>query len=210
MAENTKLQVRDNSALIRKITMSGDLALFTEQERFNYAMALCERYGLDPLTRPFDFIKTKDGSIKIYANESCTDQLRRNHKCTSEIIKTEIIEECFCVWVRISTPDGRTTDELGATSMKGSAEDRANAMKKAVTQALRRGTLAHCGLTMIDTSEVPDIPGAKIPATPKALQSWNCTQETAQRILNAGSIFIEKSRRTWAGKASDEVCRTIA
>lgn len=190
MTDNTKLQSRDNSALIRKITMSGDLSILTEQERFNYAMALCEHYNLDPLTRPFDFIANKkEGTIKIYANESCTDQLRKNHKATAEIIKTEIIEECFCVWARISTPDDRTTDELGSTSLRGSAEEKANAMKKAVTQALRRGTLAHCGLSAIDASEVPDIPGAEILAIPKALQGWQCSQETAQRIVSAAEVL---------------------
>src|SRR5258706_13515084 len=96
--QNAKLQIQDNSALIRKITISGDLSTLTEPERFNYAMALCERYRLDPLTRPFDFIANKkEGTVKIYANESCTDQLRKNHKATAEILRSEIINECFCV-----------------------------------------------------------------------------------------------------------------
>ena len=181
------IATRGEQALIRKITLSGDLSGFTEAERYAYALALCDRYKLDPLTKPFDFISSKTG-VKIYANESCTDQLRKNHSCSAEIIKTEIIDDCFLVWARIITPDDRYTDELGSTSLKGSAEDRANAMKKAVTQALRRGTLAHCGLTALDESEVPDVKGAQKIETK---QAFLCTPATMQRLRNAFDILGE-------------------
>jgi hypothetical protein len=58
-----------------------------------------------------------------------------------------------------STPDGRTTESIGAVSignMKG--DSLCNAMMKAETKAKRRATLDLLGLGMLDESEIPPGP----------------------------------------------------
>lgn len=190
--QDTKLQVRDNSEIVRKLIVNGDLSGMNESERVRYVLEMCKVHNLDPLTQPFDLIKLKDGSIKLYANKSCTDQKRMSMGASARITGKEVLDEVLIVWPETSTPDGRVTIQTGCVSWKGPAEERANAFMKAVTKAYRRGMLTHAGLSVLDHSEVSDLAGAEILGQVKALEGWKCSQETAQRIVLAAGLFVEK------------------
>src|ERR1035441_1514773 len=56
----------------------GDLTGLKQDERLNYYKAVCESVGLNPLTKPFDYI-TLNGKMVLYATRACTDQLRKIH-----------------------------------------------------------------------------------------------------------------------------------
>jgi hypothetical protein len=119
------------------------------------------------MTKPFDFLEIKDKrtqkvKVILYAKKECTEQLRFLHKLSAKILKSEIIEDIFLVWSETCSPDSRSTEQLGAVSIKGiSAEDKADAMKKAITQSYRRGVLTHCGLGFLSEEEAESIPGAR-------------------------------------------------
>jgi hypothetical protein len=140
----------------------GDLSKLTPEERLSYVFEMCHSLGLNPATKPFEYI-ILNGRLALYARKDATDQLRRIYGVS--INKVEIMEAdgIFCVTTYASLPDGRTDSDIGAVNianLKGDA--RANAMMKAYTKSKRRVTLAICGLGMLDESEIETIPGAKV------------------------------------------------
>ena len=154
--------------IMESVLLKGDIAKLTPDERVRYYGEVCKSMGLNPLTKPFEFI-TLNGKLQLYALRSCTDQLRKINSVSLEIVSREVAEDILTIHVRAKLPDGRSDEDLGAvafpSSMKG--EMRANAELKAVTKAKRRATLSICGLGWLDETEVEDIPAsAKRPSRP--------------------------------------------
>jgi hypothetical protein len=154
--------------VLEKVVTKGDLADLTPADRMNYYKHICNILKLRWETKPFAFLeftdkKTGIKKVVLYALKECTEQIRYRDKCSAKILKTEIVEDVYCVWSETATPDGRTTEQLGAVSLKGmNSEDKPSAMKKAVTQSYRRGILTHAGLGFLDETEALDLPSAKM------------------------------------------------
>jgi hypothetical protein len=143
--------------------IGGDLAKLNPEQRLAYYHKVCESLGLNELTQPFAYI-TLNGKLQLYAKRDCTEQLRKIHNVSVTIVAREVVEDCYVVTARASTPQ-RQDESIGAVpigSLKGEA--RANAMMKAETKAKRRVTLSICGLGLLDETEVDSIPGAQPPA----------------------------------------------
>ncbi|RTH04548.1 hypothetical protein CSW50_02410 [Thermus scotoductus] len=148
--------------VLEKVVVQGDLSKLTPQERVLYYRQVCESLGLNPLTRPFDYI-VLNGKLTLYARKDATDQLRRIHGISVHIVGREFVDALglYVVTARATAPDGRTDEAVGAVSVKGlSGENLANAIMKAETKAKRRVTLSLVGLGWTDESEVDSIPGA--------------------------------------------------
>ncbi len=138
-----------------------DIDNMNAEERRKYYSDICESLGLNPLTKPFDFIQFPQGGTQLYALRSCTDQLRAIN-CVSVVSLTTKIESGIqtvtCV-VRDKT--GREDQDIGAVVIAGLSGDRlANAIMKGVTKAKRRATLSLCGLGWLDESELDTVPAA--------------------------------------------------
>ena len=151
------------------VIVKGDLSKLTADERVDYYNAVCKSIGLNPLTRPLEFI-TLQGKLVLYAKRDCADQLRKIHGISLEIVSQEINDDLLTVHVRAVDRDGRKDEDLGVVSfpemLRG--EIRANTILKAVTKAKRRVTLSISGLGFLDETEVEDIPAAaKDPPKPK-------------------------------------------
>jgi hypothetical protein len=146
--------------VIESAVISGDLSKLNSTERLNYYQAICRSLGLNPLTRPFDYI-TLNGKLTLYARKDATDQLRQIHKISIE--KPDIRFEDDWIIVTIGASDGvRTDSDVGVVNRKDMRGDFGNALMKAVTKAKRRVTLSICGLGMLDETEVETIPNARI------------------------------------------------
>lgn len=144
----------DAAEIMEAVLLAGDLSKLSAQERTAFYMKTCKSLGLNPLTRPFDYIKLSGREV-LYAKRDCADQLRKINRLSLEIVDRKMNGDLLIVTVRASTPDGRTDEDMGAVSVKGlGGEALANAMLKAVTKAKRRVTLSICGLGMLDESEV--------------------------------------------------------
>ena len=145
--------------IMESVIIKGDLSKLTPEERVRYYNEVCKSLGLNPLTRPFEFI-ILNGKLQLYANRTCADQLRKINGVSLEIVSRDVADDVLTIHVRARTPDGRTDEDLGAvafpSSLKG--DNRANAELKAVTKAKRRATLSICGLGWPDETEVADIP----------------------------------------------------
>lgn len=148
-------------AAIEEVLISGNLAKLTPPQRVAYYNRVCESIGVNPLTRPFEYIVLND-KLQLYARKDCTDQLRSGRRVSIAIVSKEKIDDVYVVTARATTPDGRADEATGAvnlTNLKG--ENLANALMKAETKAKRRVTLSICGLGFTDESEVGDIPNAR-------------------------------------------------
>lgn len=156
--EITKVTVTD----VDRILIEGDIAAMQAEHRIEYYMRLCNHVRVDPLTRPFDFLSLNN-KIQLYANKSCTDQLRANHGVSITSLKPDVVEGCYVVTAGGVDGKGRTDMATGAVSIENlKREALANAMMKAETKAKRRLTLSLCGLVgVLDESEIDSLQGAK-------------------------------------------------
>jgi hypothetical protein len=151
-------------AKIEEVLINGDLASLSSDERVSYYKNVCETIGLNPLTKPFDYIKL-NGKLTLYARKDATDQLRNIHKVSVQITSRESIEGVYVVTARAKLPDGREDESTGAVTIGGlKGESLANAFMKAETKAKRRVTLSICGLGLLDETEVESIENAEKPS----------------------------------------------
>ncbi len=170
---------------VERVLVGGDLAKLTADERVNYYKSVCDSVGLNPLTRPLEYIQL-NGKLTLYARKDATDQLRANNQVSINIVSREAIEGCYVVTARATMPSGRCDESIGAVTIEGlKGEARSNALMKCETKAKRRATLSICGMGMLDESEIESIPGAKVgEITPK---------------VTAAPIIIGKPQDTAAG-----------
>ena len=143
------------------IVLRGDLSGLNESQKKEYYLYRCKQVGLDPAAKPFDLLKLNGKEI-LYANASCTQQLCSIHRLSTQITHRERLDDIFLVSVRVTGADGRVSENAGAVAVGNLKGDSlANAILKATTKAIRRAVLAHCGLGMLDETEVESIPEAR-------------------------------------------------
>lgn len=146
---------------IERVLIEGDLSRLSAEQKVAYYMKVCESLGLNPYTKPFDYLKLNGREI-LYARKDATDQLRKAQHVSIVDLQRERLDDLYVVTATARTPDGRSDSSIGAVMVKGLAgEGLANALMKAETKAKRRVTLSICGLGMTDDSEVESIPGAE-------------------------------------------------
>lgn len=149
-------------SIIEQVLVMGDLARLNPEQRNQYYRAVCESLGLNPLTRPFEYI-TLNGKLQLYARKDCTDQLRKLHGVSIRIAGREVMDDLMVVTAEATDKSGRTDSSIGAVSIAGlRGEAKANALMKAETKSRRRVTLALCGLGMLDESELDGIPNPRL------------------------------------------------
>jgi hypothetical protein len=149
-------------SIIEQVLVMGDLARLNPEQRNQYYRAVCESLGLNPLTRPFEYI-TLNGKLQLYARKDCTDQLRKLHGVSIRIAGREVMDDLMVVTAEATDKTGRTDSSIGAVSIAGlRGEAKANALMKAETKSRRRVTLALCGLGMLDESELDGIPNPRL------------------------------------------------
>lgn len=162
------------ASVLEKVIMSGDLSALTSPERLLYYKAVCDSVGLNPFTKPFDYMELagEGGAkvLKLYPNKTCAEQLRDRDGIEITEQSDEVIEGIYLVRVKGKNKDGRLDTATGAVPLveedgewKTAASgkrylakngqlkplaplDKANAMMKAETKAKRRLTLSLAGL----------------------------------------------------------------
>lgn len=161
-AEPTAITVRKPPAealrQLEQVVVEGNLAKLSENERIAYYARVSESLGLNPLTRPFEYI-TLNGKLTLYARKDATDQLRQIHGVSISRLDRERDEAAGLAIVTAYATDryGRTDSSIGAVSINGlSGEALANALMKAETKARRRVTLSIVGLGWLDEVEAQD------------------------------------------------------
>jgi len=144
--------------IIESVIAKGDLARLTAEERTRYYVEVCKSVGLNPFTRPLEYI-TLSGKLTLYARREAADQLRQIHGISIEIISQKVDGDLLIVHAKARDKSGRTDEDFGAVNIAGlRGEAKANAMLKGITKAKRRVTLSIAGLGFLDETEVEDIP----------------------------------------------------
>ena len=154
-----QLTIIDDSAL-EQVLIGGDLSKLSPAQRVQYYKRTCESLGLNPLTRPFDYI-TLNNKLTLYAKKDATDQLRSIKGVSIDDVDLQDIGDTFVVKVKGHDTTGRSDVEIGVVRKSDMQGNVANAQMKAVTKAKRRLTLSLCGLGWLDETEVETIPDAK-------------------------------------------------
>ena len=211
----------NRASIVERAIAIGDLSDLTPEERLEYYNRVCESLGLNPLTRPFEYLRL-NGRLVLYARKDATEQLRKLNNVSIEIVSREIVGgEVYVVVARARSGD-RADEAIGAVPIAGlRGEAYANAIMKAETKAKRRVTLSICGLGWLDESEIESIPDAKPFVEPApALTSPKPVEAPAQADpkpalelkLSARERLIEAGKRGAAalkGDALDDVKATL-
>jgi hypothetical protein len=178
-----------SAEVIEKVLIQGDLKALTAAERVTYYNGVCKSLGLNPLTRPFDYLNL-NGKTLLYAKRECTEQLRQIHGVNLSIKAREVIEGCYVVTATAVLPGGRQDESIGAVPIEGlKGESRSNAMMKAETKAKRRVTLSICGLAFLDESEVDSV---EVRREPNELASPEKPWRTFKEMLD---VFAEAKKQ---------------
>lgn len=165
-AEPAQLQVIPPPALdmtaIERVIVAGDLSKLSPDERWRYYLNVCQSIGLNPFTRPLEYV-VLSGKMVLYANKGAAEQLRRLYGISMAEPTVKIDSGLVIVTVSGTDARGRRDSEIGAVTLPPSGEARANALMKALTKAKRRLTLSMCGLGMLDENEIDSIPNVQRP-----------------------------------------------
>lgn len=161
MTEQALARPASGAQALERVLIEGDLATLSPEMRIEYYNRVCESMSLNPLTKPFDYLRLNNRLV-LYAKRDATDQLRKLHGVSITKLERERLDDVYCVTAYAATADGRTDSSLGAVPISGlKGEALANAYMKAETKSKRRVTLSICGLGMLDELEVSSIPGAQ-------------------------------------------------
>jgi hypothetical protein len=143
----------DDAATIENVLVRGDLKDLNEAQRTEYYLNVCKSLGLNPATRPFDYLLL-NGKLQLYARRDAADQLRKLNSISIEVVSREIDGDLLTVHVRAKDKTGRTDEDFGVVPFKGGASEiAANSIMKAITKAKRRVTLSISGLGFLDETE---------------------------------------------------------
>jgi hypothetical protein len=148
--------------VLEQVLIGGDLAQLTEAQRLAYYRAVCQSLGLNPLSKPFEYLWL-NGKLRLYALRDCADQLRRLHGISIYITNRERLGDIYIVTARAKDRTGREDESTGAVALgtlKGDAL--ANALMKCETKAKRRVTLSLAGLGWLDETELETIPHVRV------------------------------------------------
>ena len=154
------LTTQTTADIIESVVIGGDLSKLSPDQRVGYYRQVCSSLGLNPLTRPFDYI-TLNGKLTLYAKKDATDQLRNLHSVSIDDVDIRETDTQFIVKVKGHDKSGRTDVEVGVVNRSDMQGNAANAQMKAVTKGKRRLTLSLCGLGWLDETEVETIKDAR-------------------------------------------------
>lgn len=188
---------------IEAVIAKGDLAQLTPQERVNYYRATCESLGLNPLTKPFEYI-TLNGKVTLYARKDAADQLRKAQGVSIVKLEREKIDGLYVVTATAQDANGRQDSAIGAVNIEGLKGDAlANAMMKAETKAKRRVTLSICGLGWTDESEIESIPNAQAVVVDAETGEIATPRETQQPEAQGWAAWPENWRKAFWAKCNE-------
>ena len=191
-----------NTSPLERVLVAGDLSGLSDSQRIDYYKAVCESLGLNPLTRPFEYLRL-NGRLVLYATRAAADQLRAIHGISIVDARVEHKDDLVVVTVRGRNRDGREDVEIGVVSVAGLRGDAlANAEMKALTKAKRRLTLSLAGLGWLDESETETIPGAQRVSEPQPVlpaEVQTLRQQLAERAkeLPEDSPLRAQAREAW-------------
>ena len=192
----TSIVKENDGALVESVVVHGDLSKLAPEQRATYYVKVCESVGLNPLTKPFEYLRLNGREI-LYATRGATEQLRQLHGVSIAITDRQHVGDVYVVTAKATDKSGRTDESTGAVTIGEIRGDAlANALMKAETKAKRRVTLSICGLGWLEESELETLP----------MQN----QAIVEAVVKEGAIAEEQAARRLEGdKLADEFIKMI-
>lgn len=158
MSNAVALVTKDMQA-VESALVKNDISKLGDNERMVYYRSVCDSVGLNPMTKPFAFL-TLQGRTVLYATKDCTEQLRKIHGVSTQIVSQAVEGDLFVVHIKAQDRTGRQDEDISAIPLNNAkGEALANLRMKSITKAKRRVTLSICGLGMLDESELDTLTG---------------------------------------------------
>src|SRR5438105_14671537 len=110
--------IMPSAQAVEMALIEGDLSQLSSEQRLSYMKQVCESVGLNPLTKPFEYVRLNN-KLVLYARKDATDQLRRVHKVSIVIVNRERVDDAYTVTARATMPDGRCDESTGVVSLGG-------------------------------------------------------------------------------------------
>src|ERR1700759_1981578 len=102
--------------IMEKVLIGGDLSSLNAEQRVQYCLSVCKSLGLNPLTRPFDYILF-DGKTILYARRDCAEQLRRRDKIEITSLERKTEDGLYIVIAKAKNGENRADEAIGAVPM---------------------------------------------------------------------------------------------
>lgn len=161
--EDKQLPTQVSESAMSTLILKGDISKLSDADKVQYYHSICNRLGLDPITKPFDYLVLQ-GKQTLYLNKGGAEQLNKIHGVSTSITDKQKLDDIYVVTARAEicgVPRDRYNESTGAVNIKGlNGDGLCNAMMKAETKAKRRATIGLLGLAMLDETEVETIPNA--------------------------------------------------
>ena len=162
---------------IEQVLIKGDLSPLTAAQRVEFYGRVCRSLGLNPLTRPFEYLSLNN-KLVLYAKRDATDQLRSIRGISVLTIDGKVVGDLYVATAAGRDRAGRIDTSTGVVNVKGvTGESLANAVMKAETKAKRRLTLSLAGLGFLDESEVGQAQAVDIDPTTAEIAPPNSVAE---------------------------------
>jgi len=194
------------------VLIKGDLSKLSPQEKVDYLGAVCKSVNLNPLTKPFDYIPMK-GKLILYATKNCSDQLRKMHGVSIDIVERKMQDGILLITVKAQDKTGREDTDMGyATIANLTGDALGNSILKAVTKAKRRVTLSICGLGgILDETEIDDT--SKRASGKQTAHDMTRTNEDVLTAIQGSKIptytFLISDTQNKAHSTLDEFANTV-
>ena len=91
--------VREQDAIVANIVLRGDLSQLSPTDKVEYYNRFCESLQLNPLTRPFQYLKL-GGREVLYATKDATEQLRKINGVSVTDLSDKTINDVYVVTAR--------------------------------------------------------------------------------------------------------------
>jgi hypothetical protein len=146
-----QLAIAQGQEAINALVLKGDTSKLTVEQKLQYYNAVCDSVGLNPATRPFQFL-TFQGKELLYPDKTCAEQLRSLKGISLSGPKFTFPDGLIMVEITATDRAGRTDTDFGIVDFGGRDKSlsRGDAMLKAVTKAKRRVTFSICGLGFLN------------------------------------------------------------
>ncbi|GAB4333748.1 MAG: hypothetical protein Kow0010_20460 [Dehalococcoidia bacterium] len=107
------------ASVVESVVIQGDLARLKPEERVSYYRSVCESLGLNPLTKPFEYL-ILNSRLTLYARKDATDQLRASRAISVEITGRKFLADAglYVVTARAVAKDGRTDESRGRRTVR--------------------------------------------------------------------------------------------
>src|SRR5690606_8906360 len=150
----TDEQAMAPASILEQVVIQGDLSKLSPAERVAYYKAVCESVGLNPLTKPFDYI-VLNGRLTLYARRDAAEQLRKIHGISITRLERDYQGDLYVVTAYGQDRNGRVDASTGAVCVAGlKGEALANAIMKAECVPLDSEILTRDGWKTYDQLQI--------------------------------------------------------